>query len=255
MRPNGFPPLSPGEAAFLLGEVEAFEPDWLLVLPYVGTQARAAWLSVLAFAAEVIGAPARVSQPMLGQVRLQWWREALDEVFGPGAARRHPVVTALEATLAERHEVQEPLSRLIDGVEAFLWPGEDDDLDAAIAIRRPVHGALAEALARIAGSPDGGDGLVLHALSRSAPDGSLEPGEGGHEPPARRFSRALGRRPGIETELAARINAYRQAADGTLALPALPLRLVRARGRVVRRIANPFAQRAAILAGVLRGRV
>lgn len=43
-----------------------------------------------------------VSEPMLGMIRLQWWQEAMDELFDPNATvRRHEVTLALEVLLAD----------------------------------------------------------------------------------------------------------------------------------------------------------
>ncbi|GGY41278.1 squalene/phytoene synthase family protein [Parvularcula lutaonensis] len=255
MKPEGFSPLDPQDASYLLAQVEAFEPDWALVLPYVPDEARGGWLAVLAFAAEAIGAPGRVSNGMLGRIRLQWWREALDEVFSDGAVREHPGVGALATTLRPHVELRARLEQVIDGMEAFLSHGTDSSIEAALEVRRPVYGALAETLGALAGTPGGGDGLVLHALSRSAPDGDALPGEDGVEPPARRFSRALGRSKTLEAELAQAILSYRASRrDKELPLPALPLRLTKAQGERVIRIKNPLGQKLAILRGVLTGR-
>lgn len=256
MRAERFSPLDPQDASYLLEQVEAFEPDWGLVLPYVPDEARGGWLAVLAFASEVIGAPGRVSNPMLGQIRLAWWREALDEIFGSAPVREHPVVRSMAITLRADEAMKPLLLRTIDGMDAFLTTGTDSSVEEALASRRPVYGALADALGRITEVPSGGDGLALHALSRSAPDPDALPGEDGVEPPARRFSRALGRDPSLEAELAKAVSGYRKSGSTKeLPLPALPLRLINARSGQVIRIRNPFGQKLAVLRGVLTGKV
>jgi len=45
----------------------------------------------------------RISEPMIGRIRLQWWREAIDEVLDGGRAR-HPLLISL-AELARRCEL------------------------------------------------------------------------------------------------------------------------------------------------------
>nr|WP_269815591.1 squalene/phytoene synthase family protein [Parvularcula mediterranea] len=240
----------------MLTQVEAFEPDWGLVLPYVPDEARGGWLAVLGYAAEVIGAPARVSNGMLGRIRLQWWREALDEVFGDGSVREHPVVRAMAVTLRQSSDVRQSLEAMADGMEGFLSNGADNSIDTAVAARQSVYGGLAEALGALAGCPSGGEGLTLYALARSAPDADAIPGEDGTEPPARRFSRALGQDHSLEPALAERIVGYRkERGDKVLALPALPLVLAKAKGGKVSRVKNPLAQKLAVFRGVLMGRV
>ena len=54
-----------------------------------------------------------VSQPMLGEIRLQWWRESLDGIYA-GTPRREPVVEALAATVAPHN----PPRALFAGREA-----------------------------------------------------------------------------------------------------------------------------------------
>lgn len=255
MRPERFTPLDPTDASYLLTQVEAFEPDWSLVLPYVPDGARAGWLAVLAYAAEVIGAPGRVSNGMLGRIRLQWWREALDEVYG-GTPRRHPVVQALVATAKDRPELKSLLVSICDAMERFLEPGEDTSIEDAVSTRHSVYGPLAEALGILAGCRSGGEALALAALSRTAADRDALPAEDGTEPPARRFARALGRNPEFEKALAERITAFRSdRKKGDVALPGLPLRLVRVGPSSVSRIKNPFAQKASLFRGVMTGRL
>ena len=269
MRPDRFAPLAPGDAGYLLAEVGKTEPDWLLPLPYVAAEVRGAWLAVLAFAAELTAVPARVSNPTLGQIRLAWWREARGEVFGEGTPRRHPVVLALALTVGGDPKQRAVLGDLIDGMDAFLAPGDDRTIDEAVAARRPVHGALARSLAllehrgrddaksrRVTSGDETGTGLALHSLSGLSPDRLAVPGEGGVEPMAKRFARALGRDPGLEAALAARIREERAAQAGQPFLLAnLPLALVDVRAERVRLERHPFARRWAIFRAVLTGRV
>jgi len=77
--------------------------------------ARARLFPVYAFNIEVARAPWLTQEPMIAEMRLQWWRDALDEIKRGGAVRRHEVVT--------------PLSEVIDTQGAEL-------LDRLIAARR-----------------------------------------------------------------------------------------------------------------------
>ena len=257
MRPDRFAPLTQEQAAYLLAEVEAFEPHWVLMLPYVPDEARGAWLSVMALAVEVISAPARVSNAMLGQIRLQWWRDALGEVFGSEPVRRHPVAEALEVTLQhDADEVETHLYQMIDGVEVFLAPGDDSSIEKAIEARRPFYGSLAGLLGQLAETASGGDALLLHALLRSEPDRTSVPGEDGVEAPRQRFSRALAQTPSLAVDLAASIKTMQREVSGQgLALPALPLALVKGSSTTAGLIENPFFARASLFKAVLTGRL
>ena len=56
--------------------------------------ARARLFPVYAFNIEV-ARPWVTSEPMIAEMRLQWWREVLDEIRGGGSVRRHEVATPL----------------------------------------------------------------------------------------------------------------------------------------------------------------
>lgn len=255
MNPDRFPPLKPETASALLQTVGGFEPDWLLILPYVPQAMRAASLADFAFASEVIAAPGKVSSTLLGQIRLQWWREALGEVFKGGAVRRHPVVEALAQTATGRPGAKERLLRIVDGVEAFLTFGEDHDLAAAIRSRQPLYGELSAGLASGAEAGMSGEVFILHALSRSEADADAAPGPEGNERPGRRFSRALAARPALEAELAARIEITRTSArEHDWSPDLLLLALIDGRTGRVRRIGQPLRQRFAVFRAALTGR-
>lgn len=59
-------------------------------------------LPLYAFNLEVARAPWVTKEPMLAQIRLQWWRDALAEIADGAAVRRHEVVTPLAAVLDGR---------------------------------------------------------------------------------------------------------------------------------------------------------
>jgi phytoene synthase len=84
----------------------------------------------------------------LAEIRLTWWREALDEIFAAGPPRRHPTAEALAAAVRRRNLPRVPLEAMIDGrIEAL----EAAALDAAGAVRwaDAVQGSVARAAALI----------------------------------------------------------------------------------------------------------
>src|SRR5882757_10127749 len=62
---------------------------------------REALLALYAFNYEIARVRETVTQPMLGQIRLQWWRENIVAAFEDGVVRHHPVVQPLAATIRE----------------------------------------------------------------------------------------------------------------------------------------------------------
>jgi NADH dehydrogenase [ubiquinone] 1 alpha subcomplex assembly factor 6 len=93
---------------------------WLTAL-FAPEPARGQLLALYAFNLEVARARETVSQPALGQMRLQWWREALDGIAA-GRPRAHPVAEALASV---------PLDRAV--VERLLAARELDMEDRPIA--------------------------------------------------------------------------------------------------------------------------
>ena len=61
--------------------------------------ARRVLFPIYAFNVEVARAPWVASEPMIGEMRLQWWRDALDEIGAGGAVRAHEVTTPLGGVL------------------------------------------------------------------------------------------------------------------------------------------------------------
>ncbi len=89
--------------------------------------ARRVLFPLYAFNVEVSRAPWVTQEAMIAEMRLQWWRDALEEIAGGGTVRRHEVVTPLAAILNADQ------ARLLDeAVAARRWDiyreaFEDDD--------------------------------------------------------------------------------------------------------------------------------
>ncbi|WP_372605332.1 squalene/phytoene synthase family protein [Actibacterium sp.] len=95
--------------------VQRGDPDRFLAVMAAAPAARAVLFPIYAFNLEVARAPWVASEPMIAEMRLQWWRDALDEIAQGGVVRRHEVVT--------------PLAEVLDGAGAAV-------LDDLIAARR-----------------------------------------------------------------------------------------------------------------------
>jgi len=86
--------------------------------------------ALLAFNLEIARVREVVSQPILGQIRLQWWRDMLDEAYGDGPLRRHIVATPLADAIRTRRIPRFLLDAMIDGRERDL----DEAPPASLAV-------------------------------------------------------------------------------------------------------------------------
>ena len=138
--------------------------------------------ALLGFNYEIARVREIVTQPMLGQIRLQWWRDALDEIYEGKPVRRHEVATPLAAAIRdhritrayldgmidarERDLAGEPPATLLD-LEAYLEATSSSLLQAEIAV---LAGAEGGAAARHIGIAWGLVGLIravpFHAAAR-----------------------------------------------------------------------------------------
>ena len=80
--------------------VEAGDPDRFAAARLAG---EGAWKlhALYAFNLEIAKIPAATSEPLLAQIRLQWWRDAVAEIFDGASPRAHEVVAPLAQTIRD----------------------------------------------------------------------------------------------------------------------------------------------------------
>ncbi len=82
--------------------VRSFDHDRFLSGLFVSGLARSHLYALYAFNVEVARIAELVSDPLLGEIRLQWWREALEAAFAGDIPRAHPVAHALTEAIRAR---------------------------------------------------------------------------------------------------------------------------------------------------------
>ena len=142
------------------------DEDFHLTLPYAPARDRPRLAALFALQVELRRIPDAVSEPPLGEIRLHWWREALDEIAAGNRPRAHPVVKALAAADAVDVFSRQLLERLIDARARVLYAPRYGGLPELAAF-------LAEAEAPMASLALGRGGLEdaanAYALARFAP--------------------------------------------------------------------------------------
>jgi NADH dehydrogenase [ubiquinone] 1 alpha subcomplex assembly factor 6 len=81
---------------------------------------REALFALYAFNYEIARVRETVSEPVLGQIRLQWWRESIAAAFENGPVRAHIVVEPLTAAIRTHGLTRAHFDRLIDAREGDL---------------------------------------------------------------------------------------------------------------------------------------
>ena len=112
-----------------------------LTVLFAPARRRSALFALFAFKHEVEKTCRVVSEPMLGRIRLQWWRESLDGIYA-GTPRRHAVITPLTRAISDYDLPRQLLDKVIDGHERDLDPAPFTDLAALDAYFHAVEGAL-----------------------------------------------------------------------------------------------------------------
>ena len=80
-------------------ELRRADPDRYLSALYAPEDKRGPLFALYAFNAEIASVRDRIHEPLPGEIRLQWWRDAI-AAQSPAAAAGHPLATALLETIA-----------------------------------------------------------------------------------------------------------------------------------------------------------
>jgi phytoene synthase len=158
-------------------QVRAADIDrWLSSRFVADGRLRADLIVLYAFEAELMAIPARVTQPLLAEMRYVWWREQLDGVFAGIARKGHPVLEALTDVVARHSLDRAPFGALI-AAHIGRVHGEPHDLDAfyvgpmQAAVRvltGPGFDGAVVAAGRVRGLAQTGQDDAARAAQRSA---------------------------------------------------------------------------------------
>ncbi|WP_420011585.1 squalene/phytoene synthase family protein [Tateyamaria sp.] len=104
--------------------VEHGDPDRFRTVMAAPVAARACLFPLYAFNVEVARAPWLTQEPMIAEMRLQWWRDVLEEISTIQPVRKHEVTTPLAALLSPAQA-----ERLDTSVAARRWDIYKDPFD------------------------------------------------------------------------------------------------------------------------------
>ncbi|WP_146588047.1 squalene/phytoene synthase family protein [Puniceibacterium confluentis] len=154
--------------------VERADPERFAAVMAAPLAARARLFPLYAFNVEAARAPWVTQESMIAEMRLQWWRDALEEIGSGRPARRHEVVSPLAGVLDA-----EGAALLVQSLEARRWDIYRDPFEDQAHLERYIEqtgGHLMLVAARLLGARqraaalDLGYAAGLAAFLRAVPE-------------------------------------------------------------------------------------
>ena len=157
--------------------VERGDPDRFLSAMTAPPDDRGGLMVLYAFNLEVVRAPWVTQEAMIAEMRLQWWADAIEEIYAGGEVRRHEVVTPLARLIVEKGLDRTAFDALI---EARRWDIYKEPHKDQTAFDQYISGTSAELMwlaAQTLGADDAlrsvvmdyGYGTGVAALFRAIP--------------------------------------------------------------------------------------
>src|SRR4051812_43433227 len=149
-------------AAFCAEQVRSHDFERYASTLFVNADARRALLALYAFNVEISRVRYQVSQPLPGEIRLQWWTDMLAGA-GHGGVEGNPVAAELLLAIRSYRLPVEPLSRLIDAHQFDLYNDPMPTMAALEGYINETSAALFSLAARVTGGQsDDIDHLARH---------------------------------------------------------------------------------------------
>ncbi|MGF1630980.1 MAG: phytoene/squalene synthase family protein [Kiloniellaceae bacterium] len=133
--------------------VERYDHDRYLGCLFAPAAEREDLFALYAFNQEVAKTAEVVSEAMIGQIRLQWWRESLAGIY-EGRPRQHEVVQPLARAVAARALPRDLLETIIDAREFDLDPAPPEDFETLRVYVEGTSTVLLQLALRVLGAED-----------------------------------------------------------------------------------------------------
>lgn len=140
---------------------------------FAAEQDREHLFALYAFNIEMARIPGQVSEPMLGEIRLQWWREGIEAVYEGGIVRGHPVLQPLEQAIRECRLPRRPFDAMIDVYGATLTAAQPASLPELETRLDAISGGVMRLAVAITGGSAMADTGLFHAAIAWALSGIL----------------------------------------------------------------------------------
>lgn len=138
--------------------------DRFLCAQFAPAAARDDLYALLAFNLELVRGAETASEPILGQMRVQWWRDAMDDIFA-GRPPGHPVAQALSVAAVRQSLPRADVDRLMAARFGDVGAAAPPDLDGLVGFIDDTAGALMHLHAAVIAP--GTDKRALAAVARA----------------------------------------------------------------------------------------
>jgi len=166
-------------APLIAETVRAEDYDRFLTAQFAPPDRRGDLLALYAFNIEIAKTRETVSEPIIGQMRLQWWRDRITAIYeGQGAPKGNPVAESLARVITTHDLTQAHFDALIDARARDMEDLGPANLDALESYAEGVSGRLVHLAleiladrseAAIAAGRHAGIAWTLTGLLRSVP--------------------------------------------------------------------------------------
>lgn len=138
---------------YCAGQVREYDYHRYFSATFAPPDIRRGLIALYAFNLEIASVRERVSEALLGQMRLQWWRDTIDEIYD-GTVRNHAVVAEIAWTIGTFDLPRKDFRRMIDARMFDLEDAPPEDSAALAAYAAATSGQLAATAAYICGGTD-----------------------------------------------------------------------------------------------------
>ncbi|MDP3339917.1 squalene/phytoene synthase family protein [Frigidibacter sp.] len=134
--------------------VEAGDPDRFLAAMAAPPAARARLWPLYALNLELARPPWASAEPLVAEMRLQWWVDTLDRIAAGERPRTHEVAGPLADLIAETGQPVAPLQAIAEARRLDCWGEPSTDTEGLLAYLGDTAGNLMLAAGQALGAPE-----------------------------------------------------------------------------------------------------
>ncbi len=141
---------------YCLDLVKKSDHDRYMTILYAPPDRRDDLSALYAFNYEISRIRESISEVMLGEIRLQWWREAIDDIF-QGTTRKHDIIPALAKAIGQHDLSREIFMEILDGRTQDIYDESPKDIPALTDYLDRTTGNLSRLAVHVMGQRDTDD--------------------------------------------------------------------------------------------------